>query len=234
MVFNKQKGFYLALVLVFIVGSPSLLLAGEHGGKEHGGINVKRAPSKAKIRNTMKNHVVDQSKNSGTFDVVDPDTGNLRKLELMKVHKRVGKTGEYFYSCADFKDAETGEMLDLDLDVENTDGDLHVVDVRIHKLEGEPRYTYDNNDNRIPLMETKSHLGKALKEKGSIEEINKAKEHAGEALEGKEHAGDIFEAKHETEEMIGGKEHGGDPHGIKEHAGEALQIIEHGGEALDF
>ena len=39
-------------------------------------------------------------------------------------------------------------------------GTLEVADVRIHKLSGVARYTYDEDDNRIPLGETKSHLSK--------------------------------------------------------------------------
>ena len=36
-------------------------------------------------------------------------------------------------------------------DVKNEGGKLSVVDVRIHKINGKPRYTYDKNDNRIPV-----------------------------------------------------------------------------------
>jgi hypothetical protein len=46
---------------------------------------------------------------------------------------------------------KTGQTLDLDFDVDAKDGQLNVTDVRIHKLEGQARYTYDEHDNRIPL-----------------------------------------------------------------------------------
>lgn len=124
----------------------------EHGGKEHGGIPAE-TPTAEDIRQTMKSHVLEQSSETETFDVYDPETGNTRKLSLLKVHERVGKTGDYYYSCADFEDTGTGEKLDLDLDVEDADGELSVVDVRIHKLDGKERYTYDENDNRIPISE---------------------------------------------------------------------------------
>ena len=61
-------------------------------------------------------------------------------------------------------------MLDLDLDVADQAGKLAVVDVRVHKVGGEERYTYDENDNRIPLGDTKSHLGTTAPE---------GKEHGG-------------------------------------------------------
>ena len=67
------------------------------------------------------------------------------------MHERVGKTGDYYYSCTDMRDTSSRELLDLDFDVEHDNGLLTVVDVRIHKLNGKPRYTYDDKDNRIPL-----------------------------------------------------------------------------------
>ena len=43
------------------------------------------------------------------------------------------------------------ELLVLDFDVEVKDNQLHVVDVHLHKVDGQARYTYDENDNRIEL-----------------------------------------------------------------------------------
>jgi hypothetical protein len=123
----------------------------EHGGKEHGG-KTAAVPSSEDIRAAMKNYVeAETGYMGGYFEVTDPDIKKVRRLSLIRVHERVGKTGDYYYSCADFKDAGSGEMLDLDLDVEDKDGTLSVVDVRIHKVEGQARYTYDEKDNRIPL-----------------------------------------------------------------------------------
>ena len=179
-----RKMFNLIMVASLMLWSGAFVSAAEHGGtsvekKEHGGTTtqehggtVAKTPSADDIRAAMKNHVMEKSKANSTFDVLDPETGTTRKLELVRVHERVGKTGDYFYSCADFKDTETGQMLDLDLDVENKGGTLSVVDVRIHKVEGKERYTYDENDNRIPLnaegshMEGQEHGGTTQKEHG--------------------------------------------------------------------
>jgi len=162
--------------------------AQEHGGKEHGGTAAKaeavKAPTNDDIRSAMTAYVVAQSKSSGTFNIEDPDTGETLNLSLVNVHERIGKTGDYYYSCADFSDAATGQTYDLDLDVADNAGRLSVVDVRIHKVGGEPRYTYDDNDNRIPLKEgTKSHLGSKGIPEGSEQEL------AGKEHGGKEHAG---------------------------------------------
>jgi len=126
--------------------------AQEHGGKEHGGAKVQKAPAADDIRGTMRAYVEEASSDTGTFDVLDETTGQVLNLELVRVHERVGKTGDYYYSCADFVDANTGEEYDLDLDVaDQGGGDLVVADVRVHKEGGVERYTYDNNDNRIPV-----------------------------------------------------------------------------------
>lgn len=151
--------------LALFVWMIPLAFAAEHGGKEHGGTTTTKqggqasmkAPSADEIRTAMKNYVTEKSKATGTFDVKDIQTGTVRKLKLERIHQRVGKTGNYYYSCADFKDAVSGEMLDLDLDVQDKGGVLSVVDVRIHKVSGKERYTYDKNDNRIPVSGPKEH-----------------------------------------------------------------------------
>lgn len=126
----------------------------EHGGtetQEPGGTAEVKTPSADDIHAAMKKYIEEESQETGTFDIEDPETGETRKLTLERIHDRVGKTGEYYYSCADFRDTVSGELLDLDLDVEQKDGNLSVVDVRIHKVDGKERYTYDANDNRVPV-----------------------------------------------------------------------------------
>lgn len=123
----------------------------EHGGEEKGSKGSHGGPTAENIRHAMKDYVVAKSAKTGTLDIHDTKINKMRRLVLIRVHERVGKTGDYFYSCADFKDVDSGEMLDLDLDVEYKNGNLSVVDVRIHKVDGKERYTYDDNDNRIPL-----------------------------------------------------------------------------------
>lgn len=173
------------LAAAFMATMTHLAAAGEHGGQEHGGKvsaeqkvmaaeavpaaktleevvaeAVETDPSNEDIRATMKAYVDAQAQNhGGTFYIKDPDSGEILGLLLERVHERVGKTGDYYYSCADFKDKE-GKMWDLDLDVENNNGILSVVDVRIHKENGVASYTYDEQDNRHSLVEgTKRHLG---------------------------------------------------------------------------
>ena len=191
-----RKALTILVALFVVVGLSPLAFAGEHGGKEHGGTTAPQKAakehSKDDIRNAMKSFVEAQAqKTGGNFEVIDPDTNKKRKLQMVRVHERVGKTGDYYYSCADFKAVDTGEMLDLDLDVEDQNGTLKVVDVRLHKVEGDPRFTYDENNNRIPLSDTESHMESALpgmhEHKGSSKDSPKGStthEHGG-----KEHGG---------------------------------------------
>ncbi len=152
---------------VCLTGSGSARAA-EHGGKEHGGTSATPAvsatqehggqaepiaPSAEQIRQTIRDHVQQIIQRDGTFAIHDEATGADRQLELIRVHERVGKTGELYYSCTDMRDTSTGQTLDLDYDVEATADGLQVVDVRIHKVEGQARYTYDDQDQRIPVVQ---------------------------------------------------------------------------------
>jgi len=109
------------------------------------------APSAEELRDTIRTYIANQEKLQGAFGIVDERTNSLRRLELVRVHERVGKTGDYYYSCTDMKDVDSADELDLDFDIEDKAGELSVVDIRIHKDNGKARYTYDDNDNMIPL-----------------------------------------------------------------------------------
>lgn len=107
-------------------------------------------PSAEQIRQAIRDDIAQTVVDEGAFIIEDEQTGAMRNLELVQVHERVGKTGSAYYSCTDMKDTATGETLDLDFDVQQEAGELIVTDVRIHKVNGQERYTYDANDNRIP------------------------------------------------------------------------------------
>jgi len=144
--------------------------AAEHGGQEHGGqehagtaasssktieqqvkAKAPAVPTAAQIRERIAAYVKERSAGSGTFSIKDELTGTTRTLKFVRVHNRVGKTGNYYYSCTDMQDTKTGEPLDLDFDVDAKGGTLNVVETRIHKVAGKARYTYDAQDHRIPV-----------------------------------------------------------------------------------
>ena len=136
-----------------LLGMAGSVGAAEHGGatQEHGGQAVKAEPSAEQIRQTIQHYVQGIAQQKGAFAIQDPVMDATRNLEFVRVHDRVGKTGALYYSCTDMRDQKTGELLDLDFDVDATDGKLKVVDQRIHKVGGKARYTYDEHDNRIPV-----------------------------------------------------------------------------------
>ncbi len=125
--------FILAGALVFFAGS---LFAG---------------PTPTDLRGMIASYIKTQEKNHGAFMVIDERTNEPRRLELVQVHQRVGKTGSYYYSCTDMKDKKTGDLLDLDFDIQDNNEKLEVAAIRIHKDNGKPRYTYDDKDNRVPV-----------------------------------------------------------------------------------
>ena len=161
----------MALGIGGLIAGDSALWAAEHGGHEHGGTTTAPAPSATKehggtpaarpsapveppaeaIRQTIRDYVKQVIKKDGKFTIHDDVTGTTRELALVRVHQRVGKTGPLYYSCTDMRDQQTGQVLDLDYDVKATGMRLEVVDVRIHKVNGKARYTYDNKDRRIPV-----------------------------------------------------------------------------------
>ena len=168
-----SRGVVGGLVVGLLAMIPMRIEAAEHGGKEHagqehGGASAAQPqmaptpaqatppaaaePSAQRIRQTIRTHISGIQRKQGAFTIDDEVTKTTRTLTLVRVHERVGKTGQLYYACTDMRDAKTGELLDLDFDVEAAGGTLNVVDVRIHKLNGKPRYTYDKDDNRIPLM----------------------------------------------------------------------------------
>lgn len=113
-------------------------------------------PAPEALRQTIRDYIANEEKSKGAFEIMDERAGSLRQLAFVRVHERVGKTGNYYYSCTDMKDVKTGDLLDLDFDIQDEVGNLSVADVRIHKDNGDPRYTYDDKDNRVPVVV--SHL----------------------------------------------------------------------------
>ena len=116
-----------------------------------GAPSISAQPSAEALRQTIRDYVIHQEKLQGAFAIVDERSGKLRQLTLVRVHERVGKTGDYYYSCTDMTDVATGDQLDLDFDIADQAGNLRVEAIRIHKDNGKPRYTYDEKDNMIPL-----------------------------------------------------------------------------------
>ena len=78
----------------------------------------------------------------GAFLVIDPNTEEVLKLTLEKVHKeRLSYIGDdIYFACADFN-ADNGKVYDLDIFLhgKNTEN-LTVTEISVHKEDGAARY----------------------------------------------------------------------------------------------
>jgi hypothetical protein len=125
--------------------------AADQAGQDPGAAAAAPAePSGEQVRQAIQTYVKQITEDEGDFAIEDEVTGNLRTLTIESVNDKVGKTGGAYFACAQMKDADTGETLDVDFDVEPFDGELDIVDVRIHKVNGTERYTYDADSNIVP------------------------------------------------------------------------------------
>ena len=140
-------------------------------GAEHAGTGAEHAGEAAgksrgytaeDIKAAMTAHIEGEiAKGGGALKIVDEKTGKPLALEFVKIHDPVRKVeGKGYFACTDFhpQGAEAGKTYDLDFWLHPTDGELQVVDTRIHKhpvrkgggWEKEARYTFVN-DNPVEV-----------------------------------------------------------------------------------
>ena len=132
------------------VGKPQT----EHPGKE---VEKTQAEHPGKpvtaefVKKSIKEHVKAQSMATGEVFVIHDDKLNKEwKLKLDKIHDPVRmfeKDGQMIYfTCSDFKSTEGQEVIDIDFWMVPKGDKLEVIDTKIHKVNGEPRYTYEGTE----------------------------------------------------------------------------------------
>lgn len=123
--------------------------AAEHpeNSSEHPGDEV----TAKSVKKGISDHVMMQTKASGGVLVVHDDKLNKDwKLKFVKVHDpvrtfmREGKA--IFFACTDFKSVESDDLLDIDFWMVHKGKMFEVIDTKIHKVNGEPRYTYEGTE----------------------------------------------------------------------------------------
>ncbi len=132
--------------------------AKEHGGKEHGGEESDLFTAQ-QIKTAMNDHIQNEAKKGkGTFQIVDPKTGETLSLEFVKIHDPVRvMEGKGYFACTDFhpRGTEISKLYDLDFWLNPVDGKLVVTETKIHKhpkrtengsWEKEARYTFMNDE----------------------------------------------------------------------------------------
>jgi len=85
----------------------------------------------------------DSDTKGGYFLIYDGKAKKPLALTLTKVHQdKLSKVGEgLYFACSDFK-ATDGKTYDLDFFMKDTDGNLAVTEIMIHKENGSPRYAW--------------------------------------------------------------------------------------------
>jgi len=89
------------------------------------------------IQQAMQQFIQQQTINQAMYlyDAVD---GHLLKLTLDKLHDGIVKKGDFYVSCADFKD-QKGRKIDVDFLVRSDDHKLIATQGLVHSVDGEKR-----------------------------------------------------------------------------------------------
>lgn len=125
----------------------------DEGGEEHPDENGQTSSlTIEEFADAAKAHIQKEAKqNDGHFMVEDEKQGKTLKLELEKVHrKRLSHLGNNkYFVCADFQ-AQDGTTYDVDIFMKGTKkSNLEEVrDPKVHKVAGEPRFTYKKVDGK--------------------------------------------------------------------------------------
>jgi hypothetical protein len=111
--------------------------------------------SMARIRKEYVNAVREYVKAKEPFVIHDDKLNKDWDLKLIRVHKDriVSLGGNKFFACSDFKSVKKGGKDRLDLDffaTKNPDGTWKVEKVLIHKVNGKPRYTWNDKNEMVP------------------------------------------------------------------------------------
>ena len=140
----------LAILAVILGLNTMMTQAAEH--PEHPSQPEKQMEPKVSIETmsqAISNYITNDAKlKGGYFMFYDKKDNKPLLLTLDKVHKdRLAQVGDnLFFACTDFKE-KSGKMYDLDFFMKADQmGKLKVSEVMIHKEDGQPRYTwYEDN-----------------------------------------------------------------------------------------
>ena len=143
-----KKSLFLAVpaILAWSFFNSEMAVAAEHPGKavEHPG----KAISADFVKKSIQTHVKTEEKaNGGFFLMSDPESNKSWKLMLATIHdpvRQFEKEGQTIYfACSDFKSVDSEDLLDIDFWMVQDGNELKVIDTKIHKLNGKPRFAYE-------------------------------------------------------------------------------------------
>jgi len=89
------------------------------------------------IQQSMQSYI-DHQIIDGHMYVFDSHKGKLLKLTLDKLHSGIVKKGDFYVSCADFKDQDN-RKIDMDFLVRVSDGNFITTQGIVHSVDGKKR-----------------------------------------------------------------------------------------------
>jgi hypothetical protein len=150
------------IILMFMAGLLLLAARGyadEYGmgeyGREEPNAMVAPKPSENDMREAVTNYLNDAMQANGYLEVSDPRAEQARRLKLSGIHPDVVKAGADYIVSAMFKDSDSGEILELEFEVQDNNGEPVIASTSIRSVDGKERYTYDDNYNRVSVKQEK-------------------------------------------------------------------------------
>ena len=114
------------LLAVLAVAAPAV------GGDDPSIQGATRDGVQAAMNRHIESHTID-----GRYVMFDGPAGRILRLDAAKLHAGIVKKGDFYVSCADFKNGDA--KLDVDFLVAETGGTFIVADAIVHKVNGEKR-----------------------------------------------------------------------------------------------
>ncbi|MCG8607289.1 hypothetical protein MJD09_20195 [bacterium] len=114
-------------ILIGIVSSIMVLL----------GVASENKDERTQIQHSMKKYIENRTVD-GVYYYYDPVEKRTLKLKFDYLHDGVKQNGDFFVSCADFKD-QYGRTLDFDYLVRKSEKDFRVTQGILHKVDGVKR-----------------------------------------------------------------------------------------------
>lgn len=127
----------------------------EHPKKEH---PAAKPISTADLEKAIKEQIAEKSKaTGGKFQVRDDVLDKTWSLELVRVHsdKLTQLDATTYFACVDFK-ADDGTMVDVDFYAKTDAGKLKLTDTTVHKVNGKPRFMYQEKGGFWERVKTSS------------------------------------------------------------------------------
>lgn len=150
----------LGLAALIFLSNFSLSASAEHPGashREHPGEHQAEHPgektmlSAAQIIQGIKDHINEvANKNTGYFPIYDSVERRNLRLKLIRVHEdRVSyiKKSNAYFACTDFMAEDGKTKYDVDFWMKKgIGGKVEVYKTKIHKKDGNPRFTYQDDE----------------------------------------------------------------------------------------